>query len=133
MALELCHRSHFYRKDCFCNAQSLVLHGATDLGINYTEGYFWKPRVVMPVQHAWVSINKKVVDLTARLDKPGKGIRGKFRDRPIGTFPEGWEYFGVDISRDDVVDFFQANLKNDTAYYSSIIEDFFRGAPLMKR
>ena len=122
----------FFRRECFHNAQSIINHGLLKTPLRYTEGYFWRPGVILPVHHAWVSINRKVVDLTARMDGNGQGLRGRFKNRIFGTLPEGWEYFGVDIPQERVLEFFRSNVKNDTAYYASIIEDLFQGAPLLK-
>lgn len=93
-------RCDFPTRECFSNAQRLVLEHAK---LRYVEGYAvgWGS---LPVHHAWASINGKVVDLTWR-DQP-------LRDNPrlyagqqpaapshriVGRVPDGIVYMGVEF------------------------------------
>lgn len=118
------------RKECFFNAQALVDHGRCDM-LQYCEGYFIHPPVPIPVHHAWVSVNGKVVDLTLRLKDPPRSRR-KFNNRIMGEFPKEYEFIGVEIPHEKVLDFFLSGVQDGHAEYASVIEDFWRGAPLLK-
>lgn len=74
----------FPRKQCFSNSQQLVTPGPDD-ALTYCEGYYYL-RGGIPVHHAWVSLNGKVIDVTLRDRATGEPILGSFAER---------HYFGV--------------------------------------
>ncbi len=77
-------------KQCYLNAQmeALTLPETPGITLMYTEGYV-DPGMGACIDHAWLSVNGKVVDPTIRVQgEPG---------RIIGLFPEGWGYYGVEI------------------------------------
>lgn len=82
-------RMRFQIKECFYNAQLLVLNDSSDQLI-YHEGYGYSG--IFPVLHGWATINNKVIDLTWRVT-PFK--RRRMQDRVLGEFPQPYEYFGV--------------------------------------
>jgi hypothetical protein len=75
--------SRYQMKECFYNAQVVAQRS----NLAYVEGYCFSGMI--PIQHAWNSINGKVVDVTLKHQNDGKVI--------AGIFPQGWEYFGVDF------------------------------------
>jgi hypothetical protein len=86
-------------KQCYSNSQRVILAdfmlSRTEGPLRYVEGYFTSEGLAFPVQHGWITINGKVVDLTARLCEPRKS--GRLRDRVFGSFPEGRQYIGVEF------------------------------------
>jgi hypothetical protein len=98
----------FEIKNCFNNAQRLVLASAGKL--RYVEGYV---RSVMPIHHAWATINDKVVDLTLRYGVHGRGPqriqvppqfhRLRMADRIYGIWYEEAAYMGCEFDRVDVL------------------------------
>ena len=83
-------------KHCFQNAQetALALHRRTgpDIKVRYAEGFIMHTfKVPMPVAHAWVSLNGKVVDTTLRPDRDNR------HERVTGIIPEEWQYMGVEL------------------------------------
>jgi len=83
---------------CFYNAQMLAAMDASKQ-LLYYEGYA-QGTVPLPVLHGWVAINDKVVDLTWRTMQRRK--TGVFKDRVLGSFPEGWAYYGAQFSSETV-------------------------------
>jgi len=91
-------RCEFAAKECFWNAQTLVLSDESE-SLVYCEGYALGH--LFPVHHAWASINDKVVDLTWRLNRLGERDAYEPTDDPlehriVGEAPEGFVYFGCD-------------------------------------
>jgi len=82
-------------KQCFANAQSLVLHADTD-ELVYYEGYACGRVSGFPIHHGWVGINGKVVDLTWELECPVQS-RTLLPNRPVGELPEGYVYWGFPV------------------------------------
>ena len=104
-ALYMC---NFEQKECFHNAQMLVLAeddllNDLDHHIQYFEGYFIQENLPIPIHHGWVAINGKVVDLTIRQDTEIPSIDG-FEDRAIGEFPSNVYYIGIEIDKQDILD-----------------------------
>lgn len=76
-------------KQCFYNAQMLAC--VDMLGkIKYCEGF---ANSIIPVNHAWCTINDKVIDLTWR-DKKGKNY--------LGNFPPEISYFGFTLPTEKI-------------------------------
>lgn len=79
----------FKMKECYYNAQ--VVAQKSDF-LQYVEGYCYTG--LIPVGHAWNTINGKVVDVTMAHSNGEKPI--------AGVFPEGWEYFGTDFNISEI-------------------------------
>lgn len=88
--MEQCPEKRFPVGHCYRNAQVLVACDKSET-LHYCEG--WAMGLVgIPTLHGWVSINDKVVDLTWRTVKPGRGRMG---NRVWGVIPPGWAYYGA--------------------------------------
>jgi hypothetical protein len=101
----------FPPKECFANSQALVLGGNGQ--IKYVEGFF---RSVIPIHHAWASINGKVIDTTMRFGNPFGGTdhgpqrvkvipdlkKARLGNRVYGVWWDDAAYFGVEFTRFDV-------------------------------
>lgn len=116
----------FQMKQCFYNAQMLLFYDKAEK-LRYVEGYAQGP-AGMPVLHAWLTINHKVVDLTWRKEKFKRPKGGRLPDRILGTIPEGWAYYGVIMSRRKVIERIF-----DTEMSQSHLEDWLFGFPLFKQ
>jgi hypothetical protein len=79
-------------KQCYRNAQALVLADETRT-LRYCEGYAISD-VRIVAAHAWASIRGKVIDVTWP-------YRGRW---VLGRLPSAWEYVGVEIDREYVVE-----------------------------
>jgi len=94
----------FAIKECFYNCQRLAV--SAEGALRYWEGYAWGGAVI-PVHHAWVTINGKVIDLTWRQTVRAAGrvpgefaydVLGSFLDRfALGLMPEDAVFLGVEI------------------------------------
>lgn len=82
---------HHKPKQCFKNAQltALLLPKHQGIAVNYVEGFVQPPKGI-PIIHAWISLNGKLVDTTVRPN-------GSQPNRPIGLIPQDWEYIGVEL------------------------------------
>ena len=109
------------QKECFYNAQILATTDKTQ-SLQYVEG-FACGRGLIPVAHAWLSLNGKVVDVTWAPDEHEDATF----NRVLGEFPEGWVYMGVpmdlDVVKMQIVD------KREC---SSIILDYQNQFPLLR-
>ena len=77
-------------KQCYknCQQEAMALPAAEGITLKYVEGYL-SPGIGFGVDHAWLSINGKVIDPTVRTnEKPAHNV---------GTITNGWEYFGVEM------------------------------------
>ena len=99
---------------CFYNAQSIGLGGR----IGYVEGY--ADSIGLPMEHAWNTINGKVIDMTWKDNNGGQPI--------IGNIPEGWEYFGVELPSKKINDMWR---KSGLSH--PLIGDWEGGWPLLKQ
>lgn len=94
------HGREFPIRECYSNAQKLAMHDQSGL-LTYCEG-FATGTASFVAQHAWVSINDKVIDLTWRqtptfnwdTHESDDEDRGSWENRVLGKAPEGWAYFG---------------------------------------
>ena len=77
-------------KQCYWNAQmeAMTLPTVTGIDLKYVEGFI-DPDVGFGLDHAWLSVNGKIVDITLRI--------GDTDDRVVGHIPEDWEYIGVEM------------------------------------
>ena len=99
-------------KKCFYNAQSIGLAGT----IGYVEGY--ADSLGIPMEHAWNTINGKVIDMTWKMNNNGEPV--------LGVIPEGWEYYGVELPHELI------NKMWSTGSSSTLINDWENGFPLLK-
>lgn len=86
---EVTDRRSFQLKQCFYNSQMLAVETQR---LQYYEGYAvgMSP---LPVHHAWLSLNGKIIDLT---------WRSKTGERVVGRLLPGWAYIGVGFTADEV-------------------------------
>jgi len=128
------YRSKFPIKHCYSNSQGLLLFNtglneqADDHELRYVEGYAVG---VIPIPHAWLSLNGKVVDLTMRLKKPwtrrSKVKKGRLKDRVLGEFPTlEREYYGIELPTRLIHERIAR-----TQEYGSLIDDWMSGFPLL--
>lgn len=112
---ELAGRTCMYRmKECFFNAQDLA---QTSPKIKYIEGYLYSG--ILPIEHAWNTLNGKVIDFTmyhANNDKP-----------ILGTIPDNWEYFGASIPTSAAT-----SLWTEHEMATPLITNYLQGFPLLK-
>ena len=101
-------------KQCFYNAQSIGLGGE----IGYVEGI--ADSIGLPMEHAWNTINGKVIDMTWRMNNDGQPI--------IGVIPEGWEYFGVQLPNKMI-----NKMWGKSGLSHPMISDWEGGFPLLKQ
>lgn len=104
-------------KACYANAQGLVVADKTGT-IRYHEGYAFSDAGLVAA-HAWASINGKVLDLTWE-DHRGRWV--------LGVLPPEWEYVGVEIDRDYLVER-RATLRQPG---SLLVDDTFEFARLLR-
>ena len=103
-------------KQCYLNSQMEVLTLPPQSGIvlRYVEGYV-DPGIGHAIEHAWLSVNGKVVDPTMRVDTPSGRI--------IGLIPDGWTFYGVELKPEAC----QHLLEHDASI--SLIDDYQCGWP----
>ena len=77
-------------KQCYWNAQmeAMILPIVPGIDLKYVEGFI-DPDVGFGLDHAWLSVNGKIVDVTLRMRDTD--------DRVVGNIPEDWEYIGVEM------------------------------------
>jgi len=80
-------------KDCLRNSQGLAAYSDK---LKYVEGYI--STFGIPINHAWLSYNGKIVDVTIRKD--WKGSQTDWSNRNIGEVKS--EYFGVEIDKKEI-------------------------------
>ena len=78
-------------KQCYynCQVEAILLPATTGITLRYVEGYI-DPGCGIAIDHAWLSVNGKVVDPTVRLKQV-------MSDRVIGVIPSKWHYYGVEL------------------------------------
>ena len=79
-------------KECFFNAQDFAQLSSK---IKYVEGYLYSG--IIPIEHAWNSLNGKVIDFTMYHANNNKPI--------LGDIPEGWDYFGVELPTRSITEY----------------------------
>ena len=104
-------------KTCYANAQRVVVSDDTG-ALEYHEGYAFSD-VGLVAAHAWASINRKVLDVTWE-DHRGRWVRGEL--------PPRWEYVGVEIERDYLVERRAAMRRPG----SLLVDDIFEFAALLR-
>lgn len=111
-------------KQCYSNAQLVVLSDRSGQ-LHYAEGYA-VGLASIAVQHGWVTINGKVVDVTWKLDEPTS--RNLLPDHPVGELPEGYEYFGFVMEN-------RGYIRNRIMYreiVGSLLDDWEANYPLLR-
>ena len=96
--IDLCGWQKHPIKQCYRNAQMAALTMPLQEGMSllYVEG-FVDTGMGIGINHAWLSLNGKLVDTTIRADRKKNGRKKNGRGRAIGLIPEGWEYYGVEM------------------------------------
>jgi hypothetical protein len=117
-----CSGHRFMQKQCFHNAQLLALDNPD---LQYVEGYA-QGNAIMPVHHAWLTLNGKLIDLTWRTDKPNH--QGRLSNRILGVIPEGWQYRGITFSADEI----RERIVN-SGETRAFIGDYTRSFPLFRQ
>lgn len=128
-------------KQCFYNAQ-FVSMVASSKGLSermkYVEGYVFTAKLPMPVHHAWIELDGKVIDLTLVTTEYTPQDLERFyygallqreddlSDRVLGIIPEGWTYYGV---RFDIEEIAQDFISRGESF--SKIDDWRNGWPLL--
>ena len=100
-------------KQCFYNAQSIGLTGK----IGYVEGV--ADSVGIPMEHAWNTINGKVIDMTWKMNNGDEPI--------VGIIPGGWEYVGVQLPNKMI------NKMWGTGQSTAMIDNWETGWPLLQQ
>ena len=77
-------------KQCYrnCQIEALSLPTTPSITLQYVEGYV-DPGIGYAIDHAWLSVNHKVVDPTMRVSTPGRRIKG--------LIPDGWAFYGIEL------------------------------------
>jgi hypothetical protein len=117
-------RMQFPIKQCYYNSQMLMTMRDHERRLTYVEGYC--AHAIIPVLHGWLEIGGKVVDVTMRTKHLSK--RRQLRDRVLGSWADGRQYWGVRFDREHVVD---RMIERRAA--GSLIDDFEAGFPLLRR
>ncbi len=122
-------------KQCFHNAQMMTLadsYGETPR-VQYYEGYAYTG--IMPVLHAWITLDDKIVDVTLSTDPEstqrfydGEPPQEDLKDRVLSVIPDKWEYLGVPIENDYVVGLMIKNMES-----RSMIDNWQDGWPLLQK
>lgn len=125
-------------RECFANCQRSVLEPQfrsihqiaskevrVDTPFEYVEGYVIDQVVPIPVLHAWLSINGKVVDPTFRARKRFR--RKRFPHLVFGTVPSGRSYYGAAIGWEKVATCVIRNLA-----WHTVLDDWTHGYPLLR-
>ena len=95
-------------KQCFHNSQMLLTNDR-ECRLQYKEGFAYTG--VIPVHHAWVELDGKLVDVTRSTRKEAvqeflDGVEPQYdlRDRVLGVVPSGWVYLGCSFDTDTLID-----------------------------
>ena len=93
-------------KQCYFNSQMLTLNTNFESmrdRFQYCEGYWMSPSIPIGIPHAWCVLDGKyVIDTTLTFDLFER--KKDLSDRAIGSFPEGWEYYGICIDRSEILE-----------------------------
>lgn len=117
------HLEEFVQRQCYYNAQSLVL-ADTSQHLRYFEGYA-QGNAYIPVLHAWVVLNGKVIDVTWRTEV--ETLDEFYADRLLGEIPKGWNYVGIEFTREELQDLWKR-----TKQSRSMIDNWWEGYPALK-
>ena len=113
-------------KKCYYNASQVTL---TNPEIKYVEGFYRIHDI--PLQHAWNSINNKIVDVTIKRSAGSDMPFGEEHTPILGIIPADMAYFGVELSRELITNRFG---KMDTGdQWTPFIDDWSNKWPLLKK
>ena len=113
----LVERAHYYRpKECFYNAQKIAMGSGNT--IRYIEGVGFAG--LIPCDHAWNTINGKVMDFTWAAVNKGKPI--------LGVIPDGWEYWGVELDSKAIFKYWKKYQMSEP-----FLHNYREGYPLLKK
>lgn len=125
--------SRYAIKECFYNSQKVLLYADAwgwldgEHTLEYAEGF---AQSIIPVQHGWLLLNGKVIDLTMRLRKPLKRTSrvkaARLRNRVLGEFPESRAYYGTVFPVESVRAFMRR-----TGTLGSLIDDWQSDFPIL--
>lgn len=124
------HGTRFPIKQCYYNSQLLVattgaLMQDERYTLHYVEGV---ASAIIPIDHAWVSLNGKVVDVTLRYHGKNKGIGDPLLPgRAVGEFLPDRQYYGVEFRAEAV-----RRHAAETKYWGPLIDDWRLGYPLLQ-
>jgi hypothetical protein len=133
------YRGRFPIKQCFSNAQRLLAHYDTvsmlkedkpPHELTYVEGYAVS---FFPLHHGWLTLNGKVVDLTLRLQKEelfsrkSMVCRRRLRDRVLGEFHAPRQYYGVELTMQQIRD-----RTMRTGSWGTLLDEWESGWPLLR-
>jgi hypothetical protein len=111
------HKSLYKAKQCFYNAQRIAQNIKN---AKYVEGYVWSNNIPIAIEHAWNSLNGKVIDFTMFHTNNGKPV--------VGVIPEGWEYFGVELPTRMIYDTWSRH-----GLSISLVDNYLDNFPLLKQ
>lgn len=121
----------FWSKQCFHNSQMLIINDFDDR-MEYYEGVAYTG--VIPVHHAWILLDGKLVDVTRSLREgafqeflDGEEPQEDLRDRVLGTIPEGWYYYGSPFQREGIRQYIYDNEETH-----SVLDNWKAGYPAYK-
>ena len=117
-------------KQCYHNAQTtaLAMPSQDGMTLRYAEGFVGLG-MSCGINHAWLSLNGKVVDTTIRIDRTAGRRRVNSRNRPMGLIPEGWEYYGVELDPMECLHSMDHHMDG----IGPLIDDWRCGWPLLVR
>jgi hypothetical protein len=111
---------------CFANAAKLVVSDTTG-ELHYVEGF--AVGTLMPVHHAWVVIQNKIVDLTWRSrDQDVTVMKHPYTENILGVMPADRAYLGVSFLHDDVL----RRLANTSLSAVSFFDDWEKNRSLFR-
>jgi hypothetical protein len=111
------HALGYAQNHCFYNSQMIVLQ-AKYLSksmpwlcdMEYCEGYVSKPNNLYPYTHGWCMWRGKIIDTTLLAPEFNHDKRrSDLSDRIFGSIPNGWRYFGVSFTQDEVQKYVSEN------------------------
>lgn len=98
-AIRNCPTKRFQLGHCYHNAQMLAVYDPSE-ELAYCEG--WAISICgLPVLHAWLELNGKVVDMTWQTTSANH--KGRWGTRVFGVIPEGWAYYGVSFDTESLL------------------------------
>jgi len=132
------YRGRFPIKQCFSNSQRLLMHADTRATLfedkthtlAYVEGYAIS---FFPLHHGWLTLNGKVVDVTLRLQKEEMFSRKtalhrrRLRDRVIGEFHGSRQYYGIELTMQQIRD-----RVTRTGRWGTLLDEWESGWPLLR-
>jgi GNAT superfamily N-acetyltransferase len=133
---ELVRGETFEVKLCYSNSQSLIVNAPPRPGMDlrYHEGVVpvvLAGAAVLPIRHAWLTLNGKVLDVTLRdkgLPPLPTALQTALKDRVAGAFPDTRAYFGVELPLELV----EARMLERSEWHT-LLDDYERGFPLLRQ